>query len=308
MFGRQGKPVEYRARNVICCAGALNTPQLLQLSGIGPKKILEKVGIPVVADLPGVGENLQDHLEVYIQHSSLQPITQQPNLSVGRRPFIGLQWLFRRGPATSNHFEAGGFVRSNTEVPYPNLMMHFLPLAVRYDGEAAKTDHGYQVHIGPMHANTRGSVMIHSDDPFVKPQIRFNYLSTRNDRRDWVEAVKTARSVLNQPAFEGIDGGELSPGVDVKTDEEILDWVRRDAETALHPCGTARMGVGAEAVVDPTTMGVHSIKGLKVVDASVMPFITNGNIYAPTMMIAEKAADLILGNTPLEPEEHGFHR
>ena len=308
MFGRQRKPVEYRARNVICCAGALNTPQLLQLSGIGPKKILEKVGIPVVADLPGVGENLQDHLEVYIQHSSLQPITQQPNLSVGRRPFIGLQWLFRRGPATSNHFEAGGFVRSNTEVPYPNLMMHFLPLAVRYDGEAAKTDHGYQVHIGPMHANTRGSVMIHSDDPFVKPQIRFNYLSTRNDRRDWVEAVKTARSVLNQPAFEGIDGGELSPGVDVKTDEEILDWVRRDAETALHPCGTARMGVGAEAVVDPTTMGVHSIKGLKVVDASVMPFITNGNIYAPTMMIAEKAADLILGNTPLEPEEHGFHR
>ena len=308
MFGRQGKPVEYRARNVICCAGALNTPQLLQLSGIGPKKILEKVGIPVVADLPGVGENLQDHLEVYIQHSSLQPITQQPNLSVGRRPFIGLQWLFRRGPATSNHFEAGGFVRSNTEVPYPNLMMHFLPLAVRYDGEAAKTDHGYQVHIGPMHANTRGSVMIHSDDPFVKPQIRFNYLSTWNDRRDWVEAVKTARSVLNQPAFKGIDGGELSPGVDVKTDEEILDWVRRDAETALHPCGTARMGVGAEAVVDPTTMGVHSIKGLKVVDASVMPFITNGNIYAPTMMIAEKAADLILGNTPLEPEEHGFHR
>ena len=308
MFGRQRKPVEYRARNVICCAGALNTPQLLQLSGIGPKKILEKVGIPVVADLPGVGENLQDHLEVYIQHSSLQPITQQPNLSVGRRPFIGLQWLFRRGPATSNHFEAGGFVRSNTEVPYPNLMMHFLPLAVRYDGEAAKTDHGYQVHIGPMHANTRGSVMIHSGDPFVKPQIRFNYLSTWNDRREWVEAVKTARSVLNQPAFEGIDGGELSPGVDVKTDEEILDWVRRDAETALHPCGTARMGVGAEAVVDPTTMGVHSIKGLKVVDASVMPFITNGNIYAPTMMIAEKAADLILGNTPLEPEEHGFHR
>jgi choline dehydrogenase len=308
IFGRHGNPVEYRARNVICCAGALNTPQLLQLSGIGPKKILEKFGIPVVVDLPGVGENLQDHLEVYIQHSSLQAITQQPNLSVGKRPFIGLQWLFRRGPAISNHFEAGGFVRSNMEVAYPNLMMHFLPLAVRYDGEAAETDHGYQVHIGPMYANTRGSVMIHSDDPFVKPQIRFNYLSTCNDRRDWVEAVKTARTVLSQPAFEGIDGGELSPGLVVKTDEEILDWVRRDAETALHPCGTARMGVGAEAVVDPKTMGVHSIKGLKVVDASVMPFITNGNIYAPTMMIAEKAADLILGNTPLEPEEPGFHQ
>jgi choline dehydrogenase len=159
-----------------------------------------------------------------------------------------------------------------------------------------------------MYANTRGSVMIHSDDPFVKPQIRFNYLSTSNDRREWIQAVKTARTVLSQPAFEGIDGGELSPGLDVKTDEEILDWVRRDAETALHPCGTARMGVGAEAVVDPKTMGVHSIKGLKVVDASVMPFITNGNIYAPTMMIAEKAADLILGNTPLEPEEPGFYQ
>jgi choline dehydrogenase len=142
----------------------------------------------------------------------------------------------------------------------------------------------------------------------MKPQIRFNYLSNWDDRREWIEAVKTARNVLNQPAFEGINGGELSPGVNVKTDEEILDWVRRDAETALHPCGTARMGVGAEAVVDPKTMGVHSIKGLKVVDASVMPFITNGNIYAPTMMIAEKAADLILENTPLKPEDPGFHQ
>ena len=308
MFGSHGKPIEYRARNVICCAGALNTPQLLQLSGIGPKKTLEQFGIPVVADLPGVGENLQDHLEVYIQHSSLRSITQQPNLSVGRRPLIGLQWLFRRGPATSNHFEAGGFVRSNREAAYPNLMMHFLPLAVRYDGEVAKTDHGYQVHIGPMHADTRGSVMIQSDDPFVKPQIRFNYLSTWNDCRKWIAAVKTARNVLKQPAFDEINGGELSPGPNVETDEDILDWVRRDAETALHPCGTARMGVGSQTVVDPTTMGVHSVKGLKVVDASVIPFITNGNIYAPTMMIAEKAADLILENTPLAPEEPGFHQ
>ena len=308
MFGSHGKPIEYRARNVICCAGALNTPQLLQLSGIGPKKTLEQFGIPVVADLPGVGENLQDHLEVYIQHSSLRSITQQPNLSVGRRPLIGLQWLFRRGPATSNHFEAGGFVRSNREAAYPNLMMHFLPLAVRYDGEVAKTDHGYQVHIGPMHADTRGSVMIQSDDPFVKPQIRFNYLSTWNDCREWIAAVKTARNVLKQPAFDEINGGELSPGPNVETDEDILDWVRRDAETALHPCGTARMGVGSQTVVDPTTMGVHSVKGLKVVDASVIPFITNGNIYAPTMMIAEKAADLILENTPLAPEEPGFHQ
>jgi choline dehydrogenase len=150
--------------------------------------------------------------------------------------------------------------------------------------------------------------MIQSDDPFVKPQIRFNYLSTWNDCREWIAAVKTARNVLKQPAFDEINGGELSPGPNVETDEDILDWVRRDAETALHPCGTARMGVGSQTVVDPTTMGVHSVKGLKVVDASVIPFITNGNIYAPTMMIAEKAADLILENTPLAPEEPGFHQ
>jgi len=295
MLGNHHAPIRYNARNVICCAGALNTPQLLQLSGVGPKRLLEKFGIPVVVDLPGVGENLQDHLEVYIQHASLQNITQQPNLSAWRRPLIGLQWLFRHGPATTNHFEAGGFVRSSTDVNYPNLMMHFLPLAVRYDGAAAPTAHGYQVHVGPMYADTRGEVMIQSDDPFAKPQIRFNYLSTPNDRKEWVEAVRTAREVLRQPAFDGINGGEISPGPDVRTADEILSWVRRDAETALHPCGTAQMGIGENSVVHPQTMNVHSIDGLQVVDASVMPFITNGNIYAPTMMIAEKAADLILG-------------
>ncbi|MEC9269859.1 MAG: GMC oxidoreductase, partial [Actinomycetota bacterium] len=168
--------------------------------------------------------------------------------------------------------------------------------------------HGYQVHVGPMRADTRGSVMVHSDDPFVKPHIRFNYLSTPNDRKEWVEAVKVARKILSQAAFSGINAGEISPGRRVKTDAEILDWIRRDAETALHPCGTARMGIEEDAVVDPETMNVHSIEGLQVVDASVMPFITNGNIYAPTMMIAEKAADLILGNTPLPPESPGFHQ
>ncbi|MEC8828615.1 MAG: choline dehydrogenase [Actinomycetota bacterium] len=308
ILGNHRNPILYQARNVVCCAGALNTPQLLQLSGIGPKRLLEKLEIPVVADLSGVGENLQDHLEVYIQHASLKKITQQPNLAVRRRPLIGLQWLFRRGPASTNHFEAGGFIRSGSDATYPNLMLHFLPLAVRYDGQVAETEHGYQVHVGPMRADTRGSVMVHSDDPFVKPHIRFNYLSTPNDRKEWVEAVKVARKILSQAAFSGINAGEISPGRRVKTDAEILDWIRRDAETALHPCGTARMGIEEDAVVDPETMNVHSIEGLQVVDASVMPFITNGNIYAPTMMIAEKAADLILGNTPLPPESPGFHQ
>ena len=168
--------------------------------------------------------------------------------------------------------------------------MHFLPLAVRYDGAAAPTAHGYQVHVGPMYAATRGEVMIQSDDPFAKPQIRFNYLSTPNDRKEWVEAVRTAREVLRLPAFDGIIGGEFSPGPRVRSADDILSWVRRDAETALHPCGTALMGIGENSVVRPQTMSVHSIDGLQVVDASVMQFITNGNITAPTLKIAEQSA------------------
>ena len=269
--------------------------------------MLEAAGVPVIHDLPGVGENLQDHLEVYIQHSSLKPITQQPNLQKWRRPWIGLQWLLRRGPATTNHFEAGGFVRSRSDLTYPNVMIHFLPLAVRYDGTVAETPHGFQVHVGPMHATSRGSVHIEGADPSRKPSITFNYLGTEEDRVDWVEAVKVVRSILGQPEFKSISGGEISPGALIRTDEEILEWVRRDAETALHPCGTAQMGVTDLAVIDPLTMGVHGLEGLKVVDASVMPLITNGNIYAPTMMIAEKAADLILGNSPLPPEDPPFH-
>ncbi|MGY9071552.1 MAG: choline dehydrogenase [Acidimicrobiales bacterium] len=299
---------EYRAKEVISCAGAINTPQLLQLSGIGNAEHLASLGINVVHDLPGVGENMQDHLEVYIQYEAKQPVTQQPNLAVWRRPFIGLQWLFRKGPASTNHFEAGGFVRSNDEVEYPNLMFHFLPLAVRYDGETSGAKHGYQVHVGPMYADTRGSVKIKSTDPKAKPELRFNYLSTTTDRKEWVEAVRVARDILNQPAFDDINGGEISPGPSVSTEEEILEWVAKDAETALHPSCTARMGTDAMSVVDPLTMKVHGVEGLRVVDASAMPYLTNGNIYAPVMMMAEKAADLILGNNPLTPEPADFYR
>ncbi|MEV4833714.1 choline dehydrogenase [Nonomuraea sp. NPDC049486] len=297
------------AGEVIVCGGAVNSPQLLQLSGVGPAPLLEPLGVEMVHDLPGVGENLQDHLEVYVQHACRQPVSQQPSLAKWRRPVIGAQWLFLRGgPGATNHFEAGGFIRSNDEVAYPNLMFHFLPIAVRYDGSAPAGGHGYQVHIGPMYSDARGSVRITSADPRVKPALRFNYLSTEQDRREWVEAIRHARNILSQPAWADLDGGELSPGPGVQTDEEILDWVARDAETALHPSCTCKMGVDERSVVDPETMRVHGVEGLRVVDASAMPYVTNGNIYAPVMMLAEKSADLILGNTPLPPEPVAFHR
>ena len=299
-----------RAGEVILAGGAFNSPQLLQVSGVGPAGLLESFGIEVVADLPGVGEHLQDHLEVYIQYGSSQPVSMQPSATEKwRRPFIGAQWLFlRRGPGATNHFEGGGFVRSNEDVAYPNLMFHFLPLAIRYDGTSAPGGHGYQVHVGPMYSNSRGSVRIVSTDPTVHPAIRFNYLSTPEDRREWVEAVGVARRILNQAAFDPYSTGELSPGLQVDGDHGILDWVRSDAETALHPSCTARMGTDQQSVVDPLTMRLHGLDGLRVVDASVFPYVTNANIYAPVMMVAEKAADLILGNTPLEPEDVPFYR
>jgi choline dehydrogenase len=308
---RQGGGTEtIKAGEVILAGGAFNTPQLLQLSGVGRADELEALGIPVAADLPGVGEHLQDHLEVYIQYGSKQPVSMQPYaLEKWRRPFIGAEWLFlRRGPGATNHFEGGGFVRSNDDVVYPNLMFHFLPLAIRYDGSAGAPGHGYQVHVGPMYSDARGSVKVVSTDPRVHPAIRFNYLSTAQDRREWTEAVRVARRILTQPAFDPYSTGERSPGPSVETDEEILEWVARDAETALHPSCTARMGVDRASVVDPLTMRVHGVDGLRAVDASVMPYVTNGNIYAPVMMVAEKAADLIAGNTPLPSEPLAFFR
>jgi choline dehydrogenase len=298
-----------RAGQVILCGGAINSPQLLQLSGVGNARELGALGVQVVHDLPGVGENLQDHLEVYIQHTCTQPVSVQKYMQMRYRPWIGAQWLFlRRGPGATNHFEGGGFVRGNEEVGYPNLMYHFLPIAVRYDGSAPASGDGYQVHVGPMYSDARGSVKITSRNPRVHPALRFNYLSTDQDRREWIEAIRVTRDILSQPAMAPYDGGEISPGPSVETDEEILDWVRRDAETALHPSCTAKMGVDDDAVVDPLTMNVHGVRGLSVVDASAMPYVTNGNIYAPVMMLAEKAADLLLGNTPLEPEPTEFYR
>jgi choline dehydrogenase len=298
-----------RANEVILCGGAINSPQVLQLSGVGDASELATLGIDVVHDLPGVGENLQDHLEVYVQYACTQPVSVQPALKKWKRPFIGAQWLFfRSGPGATNHFEAGGFVRSNEDVAYPNLMVHFLPVAIRYDGTSPAGAHGYQVHVGPMYSDARGSVKIVSSDARVHPALRFNYLSTDQDRREWVEAVRVARRILNQPAFDPFNGGESSPGPAVETEPEILDWVARDAETALHPSCTCRMGVDELSVVDPATMRVRGVEGLRVVDASVFPYVPNGNIYAPVMMVAEKAADLILGNAPLAPSRADFYR
>ena len=305
--GRQSRSVE--AGEVILCGGAVNSPQLLQLSGIGARGDLEALGIRPVVDLPGVGSNLQDHLEVYIQHASKQPVSIAPWLKHRHKPRIGAEWLFlRRGVGASNHFEAGGFIRSNDSVDYPNLMFHFLPIAIRYDGSRPAAEHGYQVHIGPMYSDCRGTLKIKSTDPFEHPALRFNYLSTENDRREWIEMIRAARHILAQPAFAAFSAGEISPGSAVETDQEILDWVAKDAETALHPSCTAKMGVDDMAVVDPTTMRVHGVDGLRVVDASVMPYVTNGNIYAPVMMLAEKAADLITGDEPLPPLDVPYYR
>jgi choline dehydrogenase len=305
----QGQVEKIFGDEIILCGGSINSPQLLQLSGVGNSKELEALGISVVHDLPGVGENLQDHLEVYVQYACKQPVSVYPALKWYNKPWVGLMWvLFKKGPAASNHFEGGGFARSNEDVEYPNLMFHFLPIAIRYDGTSPSGGHGYQVHIGPMYSDARGSVKIKSKDPFEHPALIFNYLSTDQDRREWVEAIRCARKILSQPAFDPYNDGEIQPGPSVETDEEILQWVAREGETAYHPSCTCKIGIDDMAVVDPNTMRVHGLEGLRVVDSSVMPYVPNGNNYAPTMMLAEKAADLILGNEPLVEQVEFYRR
>ncbi len=304
---RRGRLERVYADEIVCCGGAINSPQLLQVSGVGPAKLLGELGIDVVQDLPGVGENLQDHLEVYVQHACTRPVSMTPNVWWRWRPWVGLQWLAGTGPGMTNHFEAGGFVRAG-DAPYPNLMVHFLPLAIRYDGTMVTPGHGYQLHIGPMLSEARGSVRIRSRDPRVPPRLRFDYLSSERDRREWIAAVTCARELLGQRAFARYDGGELEPGPGVRGEDAVLDWVARSAETALHPSCTCRMGRDERAVVDPDSFRVRGVEGLRVVDASVFPRITNANIYAPVMMVAERAADAVLGRTPLAPEHAESYR
>ena len=306
---RKGRRVEtVHGGKIICCGGAINSPQLLQLSGIGNGEELKDLGIDIVRDLPGVGENLQDHLEVYVQWACKKPVSLFPMLHPLRAPKIFFNWWLRRkGVGASNHFEAGGFIRSNDEVTYPNLQFHFLPLAIRYDGSAPNQGHGFQLHVGPMNSDATGHVKVRSADPTQSPSILFNYLSTEKDRKEWCEAIRRTRELVETPAMDEFRGEEISPGESIQTDANILDFVTREGESAYHPSCTCKMGFDEMAVVD-ASLRVHGIDNLHVVDASVMPMITNGNIYAPVLMIAEKAADLILGNTPLKPEAVEFYQ
>ena len=289
------------AREVILCGGAINSPQLLQLSGVGPADELRRLGLEVVADLPGVGENLQDHLEIYVQHACTRPITLYSALRPLGMLKAGLSWyLFRGGAGASNQFEAGGFIRSRAGVEHPDLQYHFIPIAMRYDGSGLRGQHGFQAHVGPMRPESRGRVRIRSADPHAAPSILFNYLSSERDRRELRDSVHLTREIFAQAAFDPWRGAELAPGPEVRTDAEIDAFVRKNVESAFHPSGTCRMGTDERAVTDAETR-VHGTEGLRVVDASIMPAIVSGNLNAPTLMLAEKAADLILGRPPPPP-------
>lgn len=279
---------------IILCGGAVNSPQLLELSGIGRGDVLKRAGVPVLHESPDVGENLQDHLELYVQYACKKPVSLYPALKWWRKPKIGAQWLFgRTGIGASNHFEAGGFVRGNDHVKYPNLQFHFLPVAIRYNGSAPAAGHGFQLHVGPMNTDVRGSIHIRSSDPKTYPKLIFNYLSTEQERKEWLEAIAVSRRIIATHAFDELRGEELSPGPNVTSDEDVLNFVRSQGESAYHLSCTCRMGTDDRAVVDPK-LRVHGVENLRVVDTSIMPSITNGNTLAPTLMIAEKAADYIL--------------
>ncbi len=308
-YERGGAETIVRAvREIILSAGSINTPQLLMLSGIGPGATIAGQGLGIIHDLPGVGENLQDHLELYIQHACLRPITLYRAANPIGKMLIGLQWLlFKRGLGATNHFEAGGFIRSRPSIPWPDIQFHFLPMAVSYDGSAAVDCHGFQVHAGPMRSKSRGHVRLRSPHPGDHPEILFNYMSHDDDWFEMRAAVRAARRIFAQPAFDPYRGEELSPGAAITSDSEIDDFVHDRVESAYHPCGTARMGTDPMAVVDPECR-VHGVTGLRVVDSSIMPQITTGNLNAPTIMLAEKAADMIRGRPALPPSDVAFHR
>lgn len=287
------------SREVILCGGAINSPQLLQLSGIGAPEHLAKAGVEVKVALNGVGENLQDHLETYVQFACKEPITLYSAINPLAKLKIGVEWILSgTGLGATNHFESGGFIRSEAGVRHPDLQYHFLPMAVRYDGNAPATGHGYQAHVGPMRPTSRGHVRIRSTDAKAPPQILFNYLSTEQDRKECRAAVRLTREVFAQKAFDRFRGAELSPGPAVQSDEDLDAHIRREVETAYHPSCTCPMGTDAMAVVDGDGR-VHGVAGLRVVDASIMPNIVSGNLNAPTIMLAEKLADIIRGRTPL---------
>ncbi|GFD77633.1 oxygen-dependent choline dehydrogenase [Tenacibaculum sp. KUL118] len=291
------------SNEVILSAGSIGSPHILQLSGIGDKAILEKAGIETKHHLPGVGQNLQDHLEFYFQYKCKQPITLNRKLGLISKGLIGARWLFTRsGLGATNHFESCAFIRSKAEVEWPDIQYHFLPAAIRYDGKSAFDGDGFQVHVGHNKPKSRGSVTIQSADPTVPPKILFNYLQHQDDIEGFRACVKLTREIIAQPAFDDFRDGEIQPGEHIQTDEEIDAFVREAVESAYHPSCSCKMGEDEMAVVDSQT-NVHGIEGLRVVDSSIFPTIPNGNLNAPTIMVAEKAADMILGKPPLPPQD-----
>jgi choline dehydrogenase len=297
-------------REIIVSGGPINSPQLLKLSGVGPAEELRRLGIEVVHDLPGVGENLQDHLEFYFQVACREPITLYKSVQPWNRALIGARWLLTRGGlGATNHFESCGFIRSRPGIEYPDIQYHFLPIAVAYDGSTLANEHGFQAHVGPMRTKSRGWVRLASTNPLEKPRIFFNYLSHPDDLTEMRACVRLTREIFAQPAFERYRAREIQPGEGVTSDEAIDAFVRAKVESAYHPSCSCRMGDADDplAVVDPETR-VRGLEGLRIVDSSIMPSITNGNLNAPTIMLAEKAADHILGRGLLPPDDAPFYR
>ncbi len=299
---RGGKVEVVKARlEVVIAASSINSPKLLMLSGIGPAAHLAEHGVDVVADRPGVGQNLQDHLELYIQQACIQPITLYKHWNLFSKAWIGAQWLFTKtGHGASNQFESAAFLRSRPGVEYPDIQYHFLPIAVRYDGQAAAEGHGYQAHVGPMRSPSRGSVSLASSDPKDAPKILFNYMSEEQDWIDFRHCIRLTREIFAQAAFDPFRGKEIQPGEDVQTDDELDDFIREHVESAYHPSGTARMGKATDvnAVVDPECR-VIGVDALRLADSSIFPRIPNGNLNSPSIMVGEKASDHILGRDPL---------
>ncbi len=291
-------------KEVISSAGSIGSVQLLQLSGIGPKKVLERAGVTVEHDLAGVGANLQDHLEVYFQYHCSQPITLNSKLGLVSKGLIGAEWILtRKGLGATNHFESCAFIRSRKGLKWPNIQYHFLPAAMRYDGQAAFDGHGFQVHVGPNKPESRGTVEIRSANPHDKPLIEFNYISTEQDRQDWRDCIRLTREILNQPAMDAYRGDEIQPGLHIQSDDAIDEWVKQNVESAYHPSCSCKMGADNDplAVLDEQCR-VRGIKALRVVDSSIFPTIPNGNLNGPTIMVAERAADIILGK-PLQQDK-----
>jgi choline dehydrogenase len=289
----------YARREVLLCGGAIASPQILQRSGVGPAAWLRELDIPLILDLPGVGQNLQDHLEMYMQYECKEPVSLYPALLLHNQPAIGLEWMLRgTGIGASNHFEAGGFIRTRDDDPWPNIQYHFLPVAINYNGTNAIKMHGFQAHVGSMRSPSRGHVKLRSRDPHEHPSILFNYMAEALDWREFRDAIRITREIIRQPALDRFRGRELSPGAELQSDAEIDAFVRARAETAYHPSCSCAMGYDEMAVVDNEGR-VHGLEGLRVVDASIMPRITTGNLNAPTIMLAEKIADRIRGRTAL---------